>query len=87
MKSWPLQDAKAKFSAVVDEAMKRGPQRVTRRGEDVVVVLSIKTFQELSRRRGEGDGGLVKFFRDSPLVALPPDAFKRDPDVGREVSL
>lgn len=87
MKSWPLQDAKAKFSAVVDEAMKRGPQRVTRRGEEVVVVLSIKTFQEMTQRRGEGGRGLVEFFRNSPLVELPPDAFKRDSDAGREVPL
>lgn len=87
MKSWPLQDAKAKFSAVVEEALKRGPQRVTRRGQDVVVVLSMETFQELSHRRGEGDGGLVKFFRDSPLVELPPDTFKRDGDTGRDVAL
>lgn len=87
MKSWSLQDAKAKFSAVVEEAMKHGPQRVTRRGEDVVVVLSMTTFQELSHRRGDGDGGLVKFFQDSPLVELPPNTFKRDADTGREVAL
>ncbi len=87
MKSWPLQDAKAKFSAVVEEAIKRGPQRVTRRGQDVVVVISTEKFQELTRRREEGDGGLVNFLRDSPLSELPPDTFGRDVDTGREVAL
>jgi prevent-host-death family protein len=82
-----LQDAKAKFSAVVEEAMKNGPQRVTRRGQDVVIVLSMAAFEELSSRRGRGRGGLVKFFRDSPLDELPPDAFTRDADTGREVAL
>jgi prevent-host-death family protein len=87
MKSWPLQDAKAKFSAVVDEAMTNGPQRVSRRGRDVVVVLSVEAFQKLSSPRRGRREGLVEFFRDSPLAELPRDAFKRQADAGREVSL
>ena len=88
MKSWQLQEAKAKFSAVVNDAIKQGPQRVTRHGEDVVVILSIKTYEELTRQsEGGKDKGLVEFFRDSPLAELQPNAFKRDPDIGREVSL
>ena len=31
--SWKLQDAKAKFSQVVENALKVGPQYVTRRGQ------------------------------------------------------
>ncbi|MEA1970438.1 MAG: type II toxin-antitoxin system prevent-host-death family antitoxin, partial [Thermodesulfobacteriota bacterium] len=30
--TWKLQDAKAKFSKVVDDALKTGPQHITRRG-------------------------------------------------------
>ena len=38
MTSWSLQDAKNRFSAVVNAALAGEPQRVTRRGEPVVVV-------------------------------------------------
>ena len=36
---WTLQDAKNRFSAVVDAAMAGQPQQVTRRGKPAVVVL------------------------------------------------
>ena len=47
-KPWTLQDAKNKFSAVVDAAMKGEPQMVTKRGHDAVVVLSSEEFERLS---------------------------------------
>ncbi|CTQ48032.1 type II toxin-antitoxin system Phd/YefM family antitoxin [Jannaschia donghaensis] len=37
---WSVQDAKAKFSAVVDAAMAGEPQHVTKRGAPAVVVVS-----------------------------------------------
>lgn len=36
---WTLQDAKARFSAVVDAALAGEPQEVTRRGRPAVVVV------------------------------------------------
>lgn len=44
---WTLQDAKNKFSAVVDAAVKGIPQHVTRRGEPAVVVVSAEEFERL----------------------------------------
>lgn len=44
---WKLQDAKAQFSKVVENALKRGPQHVTRRGTKAVVVLSAKDYENL----------------------------------------
>ena len=44
---WKLQDAKAQFSKVVENALKIGPQYVTRRGTKAVVVLSAKDFEDL----------------------------------------
>lgn len=44
---WTLQDAKNKFSAVVDAAVKGTPQHVTRRGEPAVVVVSAEEFERL----------------------------------------
>jgi prevent-host-death family protein len=49
--AWPLQDAKARFSEVVRRAVEQGPQHVSVRGELAVVVLSEKTFAELTASR------------------------------------
>ena len=47
--AWRLQDAKAQFSAVVDNAMRGVPQHVTRSGKRAVVVLSEEDFEALQR--------------------------------------
>ena len=44
---WTLQDAKNKFSAVVDAAVKGIPQHVTRRGLPAVVIVSAEEFERL----------------------------------------
>ena len=49
MTEWPLQDAKNKFSAVVDAALAGEPQRVTRRGQPAVVVLAVEEYERLCR--------------------------------------
>ena len=49
MTDWPLQDAKNKFSEVVNAAMAGKPQRVTRRGHPAVVVLSAEEYDRLCR--------------------------------------
>jgi len=45
MDKWSLQDAKARFSEVIDRALADGPQVVTRRGEDTVVIVAFKDFK------------------------------------------
>ena len=44
---WKLQDAKSQFSKVVENALTRGPQFVTRRGTKAVVVLSVRDYEKL----------------------------------------
>jgi antitoxin Phd len=44
MDSWKLQDAKARFSEVVDRALHDGPQVVTRHGENAVVIVAYRDF-------------------------------------------
>jgi antitoxin Phd len=46
---WTLQDAKNRFSAVVDAASRGEPQKVTRRGKWVSVVLSAEEYERLQR--------------------------------------
>lgn len=47
MTVWKLQEAKAQFSRVVENALKIGPQYVTRRGTKTVVVLSAQDYEDL----------------------------------------
>lgn len=47
MVEWSLQDAKNRFSAVVNAALDGVPQRVTRRGRPAVVVLAVDEYERL----------------------------------------
>ena len=49
MAEWPLQDAKNKFSALVNAAIAGEPQRVTRHGQPAVVVLAADEYDRLCR--------------------------------------
>jgi len=49
MTEWPLQDAKNRFSALVNAALAGEPQHVTRRGEPAVVVLAVDEYERLLR--------------------------------------
>ena len=46
-KRWQLQEAKARFSEVVDTAGREGPQTVTRHGKICAYVVSPEHFQRL----------------------------------------
>ena len=49
MAEWAIQDAKNKFSALVNAALAGEPQRVTRRGQPTVVVLAAEEYDRLCR--------------------------------------
>ena len=53
MTTWQLQDAKNRFSAVVEAALTGEPQEVTRRGKPVVVVVAFEEYQRLCKRDAE----------------------------------
>ncbi len=46
-KSWPVQDAKARFSEFLDACLSDGPQVVTRRGVRAAVLVPVKQWEEL----------------------------------------
>ena len=48
---WQLQEAKQRFSRLVQCALNEGPQVVTRQGEEVVVVLSIDEYCWLAGKK------------------------------------
>ena len=47
MTKWQLQDAKARFSELIDDTLEKGPQMVTRRGIDTAVVVSVEEWRKL----------------------------------------
>lgn len=48
-KKWPIKDAKAKFSELLDTALAEGPQIVTKRGTEAAVLLPIEQWRKLER--------------------------------------
>ncbi|MDK3075430.1 type II toxin-antitoxin system Phd/YefM family antitoxin [Sedimentitalea sp. JM2-8] len=69
---WTLQDAKNKFSAVVDAALTGQPQEVSRRGKPAVVILSAEEYHRLVDAAGAERGS----FADH-LLAFPSDSVER----------
>jgi len=47
MRTWPEQDAKARFSEFLDACLVEGPQMVTRRGTETAVLVSVQEWRRL----------------------------------------
>ena len=77
---WQLQQAKARFSELVQKAIEEGPQTVTRRGKASVVVLSAEQYELMQKRQID--------FKEF-LAAIPLDGLKidRDKSPPRDVDL
>jgi prevent-host-death family protein len=65
---WTLQDAKNKFSEVVNAACTGTPQVVTKRGTPAVVILSADSYNHLLKQSATG----AVSFKDL-LLAMPQD--------------
>jgi antitoxin Phd len=50
MKSWPVQDAKARFSEFLKASLTDGPQVVTLRGIETAVLVPMQEWRSLSER-------------------------------------
>lgn len=78
MRQWPLQDAKNKFSAVVNAALDGEPQHVTRRGKPAVVVIAVKDYERLCRVEKAGAPDFIEHLLSIPkggpadLLDAPP---------------
>jgi len=49
MHAWPVQDAKARFSELLNACVSEGPQVVTRRGTETAVLVPIAEWRRLSQ--------------------------------------
>ena len=68
MHTWQLQEAKSRLSEVVDLTLKEGPQLVTRRGEEAVVILAAKDYRRLSGQTTNLMDCLLNAPRGEPLM-------------------
>ena len=80
---WQIQEAKNKFSEVVDEAIKHGPQIITKRGVETVIVLSYTEYRKgmLNRKK------LSDFFRESPLAKVNIDLRRNQSGLRKDIAL
>jgi antitoxin Phd len=74
MDTWKLQDAKARFSEVVDRALRHGPQVVTRHGEKAVVVVAYRDFAAVGPAQD-----FTSFLLSAPKVDLDLERPRRRP--------
>jgi prevent-host-death family protein len=66
MANWAVVEAKAKFSEMVEQAQKKGPQQITKNGRPVAVVISMEEWKaEFGTEAPKV--GLAEFLRNSPL--------------------
>ncbi len=68
MSDWALQDAKNRFSELVNAAIQGTPQRVTRRGKPAVVVIATEEYERLRYLEKAKAPGLAAL-----LLAMPQD--------------
>lgn len=80
---WTLQDAKNRFSAVVDAALAGRPQQVSRRGKPAVVVLSAAEYARMQAAATQSRGSFI-----AHLTSFPgePGPTERPRVVPRDVS-
>jgi prevent-host-death family protein len=71
---WSLQDAKNRFSAVVEAARNGVPQTVTKHGKPVAVVLSVEEYEKLTGKAAPQRPSFVEH-----LLAMPKDDEAFDP--------
>ncbi len=79
---WQLQEAKNKFSEVIEEAVRHGPQVITKHGVETAIVLSYAEYRKMLLGRKK----LSEFFRQSPLVGVELD-LRRDTSPPRDQSI
>lgn len=80
--AWTVAEAKARFSEVIDKAAAEGPQTVTRRGRNAVVIVDAEEWERKTRR----SGSLAAFFANSPLPASGLE-IERSKDSLRDIDL
>lgn len=54
MKTWPVQDAKARFSEMLQASLDQGPQLVTKHGTEAAVLVPVREWRRLTAQARPG---------------------------------
>ena len=79
---WQIQEAKAKFSQLVEDANIKGYQTITKQGEAVAVILSKKEFDKMTQPKMS----LLNFFKIAPCQEIELK-IQRSKDLPRELGV
>lgn len=71
-KVWQVQEAKARFSEMLDSSMDEGPQIVTKRGVEAAVLVRVDEWRRL-RRLARRDVKNLLLAPEARTLALTPD--------------
>ena len=81
MTTWPVHEAKSRFSELIERAQSEGPQLIRRHGKDRAVVLSMADYEKLEAAKPDFKAYLLS----GPKVEALE--IERDSDLGRDVEL
>jgi antitoxin Phd len=70
---WPLQDARNRFSEVIDAALRGQPQVVTRRGIETAVIISHAEYQRITAAHRATREPLASYLLDVPRTGAGDD--------------
>lgn len=62
MRKWQVQEAKSRFSELMEKTLQEGPQIVTRYGENLTVMISFEEYRE----KFDQDDSIVDFLLSGP---------------------
>jgi prevent-host-death family protein len=82
MRSISLKDAKAGFSALVDDAIKGEFVTITRHGKPVAALVSVEAAEAARKAMGRKGARLVAYLRTFPGLS-----FERNPAPSRDIDL
>lgn len=71
MRTWQIQTARSRFSELVDAALGDGPQRVTRRGREAVILVSEQEWLRTQAAADADFGRLLTSFPEGAAEFLP----------------
>lgn len=72
MKTWPVQDAKARFNEMLEDCLKYGPQLVTKRGSETAVLVPVEEWRKLRGAPGRTLKALLLSEEARGDLKLPP---------------
>jgi antitoxin Phd len=77
LRHWPVQEAKARFSELLEASVKEGPQIVTKRGVETAVLVPIEEWRRLQGKRPRSLKELLlaeeaRFDFDLPRIPFQP---------------